>query len=62
VGILLPRRKYGRLTKAIPPTPPEKCRFCKHGRKCPVHPEGAYKEAMKKKKAKEKARRKKRGY
>ncbi|MEM0129357.1 MAG: hypothetical protein QXG65_04255 [Thermoplasmata archaeon] len=33
----MPRRKYGRLRKAIPPVKPEKCRFCRLGRPCPWH-------------------------
>jgi hypothetical protein len=33
----VPRRKYGRLTKAIPPVPVEKCRYCRLGMNCPVH-------------------------
>jgi hypothetical protein len=35
VGV--PRRKYGRLRKAIPPVPVEKCRYCRLGIPCPVH-------------------------
>ncbi|MGA8274989.1 MAG: hypothetical protein WB852_01665 [Thermoplasmata archaeon] len=34
----MPRRKYGHLRKPIPPVAPEKCRFCRLGRRCPVHP------------------------
>ena len=34
----MPRRKYGRLQKAVPPTPQEKCRACLFpGPPCPVH-------------------------
>jgi len=33
----MPRRKYGHLIGACPPTPKEKCRYCKLGRPCPVH-------------------------
>ncbi|HEY7587358.1 MAG TPA: hypothetical protein VIB49_01240 [Thermoplasmata archaeon] len=33
----MPRRKYGRMIKPLPATKPEKCRFCKAGRPCPVH-------------------------
>ncbi len=33
----VPRRKYGRLVKAIQPVPEEKCRYCRLGMACPVH-------------------------
>ncbi len=34
----MPRRKYGRMVKPMPvQVKPEKCRFCKAGRPCPVH-------------------------
>lgn len=34
----MPRRKYGHMVGACPPTPPEKCRICRMGKKsCPVH-------------------------
>ncbi len=34
----MPRRKYGRMIKPMPTqVKPEKCRFCKAGRPCPVH-------------------------
>ncbi len=34
----MPRRKYGRLRKPIPPLKREKCRLCRLGRPCPLHP------------------------
>jgi hypothetical protein len=33
----MPRRKYGKLVKAIQPVPPEKCRYCRLGMNCPIH-------------------------
>jgi hypothetical protein len=33
----MPRRKYGRLRKAIAPVKEEKCRYCRLGYPCPVH-------------------------
>ena len=34
----MPRRKYGRMIKPMPvQVKPEKCRFCKAGRPCPIH-------------------------
>lgn len=33
----MPRRKYGRMVKAVPPVPEEKCRYCRLGMTCPVH-------------------------
>ena len=33
----MPRRKYGRMVKSVPPTPEEKCRYCRLGMNCPVH-------------------------
>jgi len=33
----MPRRKYGRLQKPIPPVKEDKCRYCKLGWHCPVH-------------------------
>ncbi len=34
----MPRRKYGRMIKPMPTqVKPEKCRFCKAGRPCPIH-------------------------
>jgi len=36
-GSKIPRRKYGRMVKAIPPVPEEKCRYCRLGIPCPVH-------------------------
>ena len=58
----MPRRKYGRLVKAVPPPPPpEKCRFCKNGIKCPVHGEGALQKALEEKERKKQEERKKRG-
>lgn len=36
-GAVMPRRKYGRMVKAIPPVPEDKCRYCRLGRPCPVH-------------------------
>jgi len=44
----MPRRKYGRLTKSIAAVKPEKCRFCRLGRRCPIHPEGSFKVEKKK--------------
>ncbi|HWM53671.1 MAG TPA: hypothetical protein VNP71_11000 [Thermoplasmata archaeon] len=35
--IRTPRRKYGRMIKPLPVTKPEKCRFCKAGKPCPIH-------------------------
>jgi hypothetical protein len=34
---IVPRRKYGRMQKTIPPLKEEKCRFCKLGWSCPIH-------------------------
>jgi hypothetical protein len=34
----VPRRKYGRMQKPIPPVPPERCRLCRLHRPCPAHP------------------------
>jgi len=34
----MPRRKYGRMQKPIPPVPREKCRLCRLKRPCPLHP------------------------
>ena len=36
-GTDTPRRKYGRMIKPLPVTKPEKCRFCKAGKPCPIH-------------------------
>jgi hypothetical protein len=36
----MPRRKYGHMVRTAAPTPKEKCRICRHGKPCPVHPEG----------------------
>ena len=36
-GVNMPRRKYGRMVKAVPPVPEEKCRYCRLGMTCPVH-------------------------
>jgi hypothetical protein len=33
----MPRRKYGRMRKAIAPVKEEKCRYCKLGYPCPIH-------------------------
>jgi len=33
----MPRRKYGRMVKDIPPVPEDKCRYCRLGMPCPVH-------------------------
>ncbi len=34
----MPRRKYGRMIKPLPvQVKPEKCRFCRAGRPCPIH-------------------------
>ena len=33
----MPRRKYGRMVKPVPPVPEEKCRYCRLGMNCPVH-------------------------
>lgn len=35
----MPRRKYGHLVAACPPTPKEKCRVCRLGKPCPIHGE-----------------------
>jgi hypothetical protein len=35
----MPRRKYGHMVGACPPTPQEKCRACRLGNPCPVHRE-----------------------
>lgn len=35
----MPRRKYGHMVNACPPTPVEKCRACRLGHPCPVHGE-----------------------
>jgi hypothetical protein len=37
----MPRRKYGHMVGACPPTPKEKCRICRLGKPCPIHPEGS---------------------
>ncbi|MDE1819590.1 MAG: hypothetical protein KGJ23_06250 [Euryarchaeota archaeon] len=37
----MPRRKYGRMQKPIPPVNPEKCRFCRLKRPCPLHGKSA---------------------
>lgn len=37
VGERVPRRKYGKMVKAIPPVKEEKCRYCRLGIPCPVH-------------------------
>jgi hypothetical protein len=34
----MPRRKYGRMQKPIPPVPREKCRLCRLKRPCPILP------------------------
>jgi hypothetical protein len=34
----MPRRKYGRLRKPIPPLSPDRCRMCRLNRPCPAHP------------------------
>ncbi len=34
----MPRRKYGKLIKAINYPQPEECPVCKKGIKCPTHP------------------------
>jgi hypothetical protein len=36
----MPRRKYGHMVGACPPTPPVKCRLCKLSKPCPVHKGG----------------------
>ncbi|MCD6461409.1 MAG: hypothetical protein J7L61_01545, partial [Thermoplasmata archaeon] len=65
-GVGVPRRKYGRLRKAISPPPREKCRACRLGYPCPVHSrEGdggsrPTKEEIRRAKRVEKGRRKKR--
>ncbi len=33
----MPRRKYGRMQKPIPPVAPEKCRLCRLPKPCPIH-------------------------
>jgi len=33
----MPRRKYGHMVGACPPTPKEKCRSCRLGHPCNVH-------------------------
>ena len=33
----MPRRKYGHMVGACPPTPKEKCRACRMGIPCPTH-------------------------
>lgn len=33
----MPRRKYGHMRRDCPPTPVEKCRYCKNNLPCPVH-------------------------
>ncbi len=33
----MPRRKYGHMVGACPPTPQEKCKACRLGHPCPVH-------------------------
>lgn len=33
----MPRRKYGRMVKAVPPVAEDKCRYCRLGIPCPVH-------------------------
>ena len=33
----MPRRKYGRMVKAIPPVKEDKCRYCRLWRTCPIH-------------------------
>jgi hypothetical protein len=33
----MPRRKYGHMVNACPPTPQEKCRACRLGHHCNVH-------------------------
>ncbi len=33
----MPRRKYGHMVGACPPTPVEKCRACRLDHPCPVH-------------------------
>jgi hypothetical protein len=35
----MPRRKYGHMVSACPPTPAEKCRACRLGHPCPIHDE-----------------------
>ncbi len=35
----MPRRKYGHMVGACPPTPPDKCKMCRLGNPCPVHKE-----------------------
>ncbi|MEW5936382.1 MAG: hypothetical protein AB1665_00995 [Candidatus Thermoplasmatota archaeon] len=35
----MPRRKYGHMVGACPPTPREKCRYCRLGWRCPTHME-----------------------
>ena len=33
----MPRRKYGHMVGACPPTKKEKCRICRMGKPCPIH-------------------------
>jgi hypothetical protein len=33
----MPRRKYGHMVGACPPTKKEKCRMCRMGKPCPIH-------------------------
>jgi len=33
----MPRRKYGHMVGACPPTPQEKCKACRLGHPCHVH-------------------------
>ncbi len=48
----MPRRKYGHLIGACPPTPKDKCRMCKLGRPCPIHKAELEKPAFEKKRGK----------
>ena len=36
-AVTVPRRKYGRMVKPCPPTPEDKCRYCRLGLNCPIH-------------------------
>ena len=36
----MPRRKYGRLQHSFSSNDAHKCRICKLGKPCPVHPKG----------------------
>jgi hypothetical protein len=54
MGDGMPRRKYGHMVGACPPTPKEKCRACRLGNPCPIHDESSidYKALARKKRRK----------